>query len=433
MDTLYDYCLMKGIDLYNEVFVLNLLFESNRCCGVAGYDISNCNPEIFHAKSVVIATGGCGKIFKTTSNGFASTGDGFALAFDSLVPLEDMEFVQFHPTGIYGLGILISEAARAEGGILRNGKGERFMERYAPTLKDLAPRDIVSRAILTEIMEGRGIEGKDYVYLDLRGIGKEKLVEKLPEITSFVNTYLGIDPSDAPIPVAPTCHYIMGGIPTDNDGRVQIDEKGTIVPGLFAVGECASLSVHGANRLGCNSLIDLVVFGRRTGAAIVTDFNIKKLPSSPQQAESIVIDRINGIIDSSGCEHVSEIRESLQNLMTKKCSVFRKGPELAETLDALCLLRKRCQNVGLTNKGKMFNYELQEAFELANMLRTAEIIVYSALQRNESRGAHFRSDFPNRNDQEWLKHTLIHVVPEGLCAAYKPVSITRFQPQERRY
>ena len=271
MDTLYDRCLQKGVTFHNEIFIQHLLFALNNCCGATGYDIATSTPQVFHAKAVVLATGGSGKIYKTTSNGFASTGDGFALALDALLPLEDMEFVQFHPTGIYGLGILISEAARAEGGVLRNGLGERFMERYAPTLKDLAPRDIVSRAILKEISEGKGVDGKDYVYLDLREIGKERLNQKLPEITSFIQTYFGIDPSEKQIPVAPTCHYMMGGIPTDIEGHVLADKAGTILPGLYAVGECACVSVHGANRLGCNSLIDLVVFGGRTGLSILKD------------------------------------------------------------------------------------------------------------------------------------------------------------------
>jgi succinate dehydrogenase / fumarate reductase flavoprotein subunit len=229
MDTVYDYSQMRDVAVHNEVFIQKLLFNGNHCCGAAGYDIANGEPLVFHAKAVVLAIGGCGKMFKTTSNGFASTGDGFALALDAGVPLEDMEFVQFHPTGIYGLGILVSEAARAEGGVLRNSKGERFMARYAPTLKDLAPRDLISRAILTEIRGGRGIGGAGYVHLDLRELGKERLAQKLPEVTSFVQTYLGIDPSDSPVPVAPTCHYMMGGIPTDIEGHVLMDENGTAV------------------------------------------------------------------------------------------------------------------------------------------------------------------------------------------------------------
>jgi succinate dehydrogenase / fumarate reductase flavoprotein subunit len=261
MDALYDRCTASEVAFFNEVFIQKLLFRDGRCLGAAGYNVADCEPQVFHARAVVLATGGCGRIFKVTSNVYASTGDGFGLALEAGVPLEDMEFVQFHPTGIYGLGILVSEAARAEGGILTNGRGERFMERYAPTLKDLAPRDIVSRAILTEIREGKGVAGADYVNLDLRGLGKERLAQKLPEISSLVQTYLGIDPSELPIPVAPTCHYMMGGIPTDAEGQVLADERGTVAQGLYAVGECACLSVHGANRLGCNSLIDLVVFG----------------------------------------------------------------------------------------------------------------------------------------------------------------------------
>ena len=433
MDTLYDRCLAKGVDMYDEVFVLQLLFSNTHCCGVAGYDIATCTPQVFHAKAIVLATGGCGKIYKTTSNGFASTGDGFALALDSLIPLEDMEFVQFHPTGIYGLGILISEAARAEGGVLRNGVGERFMERYAPTLKDLAPRDIISRAILTEIREGRGVEGKDYVHLDLREIGKEQLTQKLPEISSFIKTYLGIDPSETPIPVAPTCHYMMGGIPTDTEGRVLINEGDAFLPGLFAVGECACVSVHGANRLGCNSLIDLVVFGHRTGVYAAKHAKGNDLPPLPQQAESIVSNKVNRLLDSAGNERAAVLREAMQSLMTEKCSVFRNSDGLEQALEGIRQLEKRYLNVCLMNKSKIFNYELQEALELGNMLKTAQAIVFSALKRKESRGAHYRSDYLERNDEEWLKHTLVYVAPEGLKTAYKPVSINRFAPEKRRY
>ncbi len=433
MDTLYDHCLQKGVTMHNEVFIQHLLFALNNCCGAAGYDIATGTPHVFHAKAVVLATGGCGKIYKTTSNGFASTGDGFALALDALLPLEDMEFVQFHPTGIYELGILLSEAARAEGGMLRNGLGERFMERYAPTLKDLAPRDIVSRAILKEISEGKGVDGKDYVHLDLRGIGNERLNQKLPEITSFVKTYLGIDPSETPIPVAPTCHYMMGGIPTDVDGHVLADKAGTILPGLYAAGECACVSVHGANRLGCNSLIDLVVFGQRTGQSILKEIKARLCQPLPVQAESIVVDKINSLLESKGTERIPVLRETMQRLMTEQCSVFRNGQTLEQALEQIRHLKKRFLNVGLTNKSRIFNYELQEALELNNMLRIAEVIVYSALQRKESRGAHFRSDYPERNDEEWLKHTFVNETPTGLKESYKPLAIGRFAPEKRRY
>ncbi|MCL4429969.1 MAG: succinate dehydrogenase flavoprotein subunit [Chloroflexi bacterium] len=433
MDTLYDRCLQKGVTFHNEVFIQHLLFELNNCCGAAGYDLATSMPHVFHAKAVVLATGGCGKIYKTTSNGFASTGDGFALALDAVLPLEDMEFVQFHPTGIYGLGILVSEAARAEGGVLRNGKGEPFMERYAPTLKDLAPRDIVSRAILREISEGKGVDGKDFVYLDLRGVGKERLSQKLPEITSFVKTYLGIDPGETPIPVAPTCHYMMGGIPTDVDGHVLADTAGTILPGLYAVGECACVSVHGANRLGCNSLIDLVVFGHRTGISILREIRARILQPLPVQAESIVVDKISSLLESKGSECVAVLREAIQRVMTEQCSVFRNGQTLENALLQIRRLKKRYLNVGLTNKSRVFNYELQEALELNNMLRVAEVIVYSALTRRESRGAHFRSDYPERNDEEWLKHTFVNETPKGLQEKFKPLAAGRFLPEKRRY
>ena len=433
MDTLYDRCLQKGVTFHNEIFIQHLLFALNNCCGATGYDIATSAPQVFHAKAVVLATGGSGKIYKTTSNGYASTGDGFALALDALLPLEDMEFVQFHPTGVYGLGILISEAARSEGGVLRNGLGERFMERYAPTLKDLAPRDIVSRAILKEISEGKGVDHKDYVYLDMREIGKECLNQNLPEITSFIQTYLGIDPSEKQIPVSPTCHYMMGGIPTDIEGHVLADIEGTILPGLYAAGECACVSVHGANRLGCNSLIDLVVFGGRTGLSILQEIKTRMGQPIPVQAESIVTDKISSLIESKGSERIAILRENMQQLMTEQCSVFRNGQALKQTLLAIRQLKKRALNVGLTNKSKVFNYELQEALELNNMLRIAEVIVYSALQRKESRGAHFRSDYPERNDEEWLKHTFVSETSTGLKESYKPIATGRFTPEKRRY
>jgi succinate dehydrogenase / fumarate reductase flavoprotein subunit len=433
IDTLFDGCIQKGVTFHNEIFIQHLLFELNNCCGVAGYDLATSTPQVFHTKAVVLATGGSGKIYKTTSNGYASTGDGFGLVLDAVLPLEDMEFVQFHPTGIYGLGILISEAARAEGGVLRNGFGEPFMERYAPTLKDLAPRDIVSQAILREINEGKGIDGKDYVYLDLRELGKERLNQRLPEITSFVKTYLGIDPSQTQIPVAPTCHYIMGGIPTDVGGHVLVDNNGTILPGLYAVGECACVSVHGANRLGCNSLIDLVVFGRRTGLSVLKEIEMKIIHPLPPHVENIVTDKINHLFDSNGNENVANLRETLQCLMTEQCSVFRNGNTLKNALAQIRHLKKRYVNINLTNKSKVFNYELQEALELHNMLRVAEVIVYSALVRTESRGAHFRSDHPERNDEEWLKHIFVNECSTGLQENFKPLAKGRFTPEKRKY
>lgn len=433
MDALYDNCLARGVKFHNETFIQKLLFSGNSCCGAAGYDIANCEPQLFHAKAVVLATGGCGRIFKITSNGFASTGDGFALALDAGIPLEDMEFVQFHPTGIHGLGILITEAARAEGGILRNNINERFMERYAPTLKDLAPRDIISRAILTEISDGRGIGGKDYVNLDLRDLGKERIAQKLPEIMSLIITYLGIDPSEELIPVAPTCHYAMGGIPTDAEGRVLVGESGPVKPGLFAVGECACLSVHGANRLGCNSLIDLVVFGRRVGTSLIKWVKEAELFQLPQRIETVVEEGISSLLESTGKEREPIIRQAMQRVMNEKCSVFRDSKGLQQALTEIRLLKKRYADLGLADKERRFNYELEEALELGNMLKTSEAIVFSAANREESRGAHFRNDFPERNDREWLKHTLIYLTSEGFRVGYKPVMVTKFAPEKRRY
>jgi len=433
MDTLFDQCQQQNVTFYNEIYIQQLLFESNLCCGAAGYDIATGTAHIFHCRAVVLATGGLGRIYKTTSNGFASTGDGFALALEASLPLEDMEFVQFHPTGIYGFGILISEAARAEGGVLRNGLGERFMEHYAPTLKDLAPRDIVSRAILKEINEGKGVDGKDYVNLDLRGLGKEVLDQKLPEITSFVKTYLGIDPSQTPIPVAPTCHYAMGGIPTDVEGHAIADITGAVLPGFYAVGECACVSVHGANRLGCNSLIDLIVFGKRAGLSILREVKERIFPPLPEQAESIVEDKINSLLESKGTERIHVLRENLQCLMTQQCSVFRNGKNLQQTLEQIQELKHKVQNICLTNKSKIFNMELQEAFELHNMIKVAEVIVFSAIKRRESRGAHFRSDYPDRDDEQWLKHTFVHQTPNGLKESYRPLLPGRFAAQKRRY
>jgi succinate dehydrogenase / fumarate reductase flavoprotein subunit len=433
MDTLYDHCLVRGVKIFNEVFVTSLLTSEGRCCGVSGYELATGEPAVFHSKAVLLATGGCGRIFKTTSMSFAATGDGFALAFDAGVPLEDMEFVQFHPTGIHGLGILVSEAARAEGGVLRNGKGERFMERYAPTLKDLAPRDIISRAILTEVAQGRGVRGSDYVYMDLTHLGRDQLQLKLSEVASFVKTYLGIDANESPIPVAPTCHYMMGGVPTDAQARVLADEKSTAVPGLYAAGECACVSVHGANRLGTNSLVDLVVFGKRAGLDIA-DYAGKN-PKTPLQenAESLVSSKIDALLSSAGQERVAVIREEMQKVMTRLCSVFRDGKGLEEALSTVRELQGRMVNLGLTYGCKRFNYELEEALELENMLKLAEVIVYSALQREESRGAHYRNDFPERNDDTWLKHTMVFHAAGGLEARYKPVVVTRFKPKARRY
>ncbi|MBM4277672.1 MAG: succinate dehydrogenase flavoprotein subunit [Deltaproteobacteria bacterium] len=433
LDTLYDQCLRHDVKFYPEHYVLSFSFDRERCTGVVAYDLATGELLSLQAKAVLLATGGCGKIYRTTSNGFASTGDGMSLAYRSGIPLEDMEFIQFHPTGLYPLGILVSEAARGEGGLLRNRFGERFMERYAPTVKDLAARDVVSRAILTEIREKRGIDGKDYVHLDLIHLGKEKIEERLWEITSFVRIYLGIDPVYEPIPVQPTCHYIMGGIPTDVDGRVLKDEKGSVAPGLYAAGECACVSVHGANRLGCNSLLDLLVFGRRSGLAMKNDvlrYGHGSISAEPlKRMES----RIKDLLVPKGKEKVDSLRQKMQSMMMESGSVFRNEEGLKKGIEEIRTLKERYQEVGVSNQKKAFNYELMEVIELEHELDLSEAILLSALHRRESRGAHWREDFPHRADRYYLKHSLVLLTVKGPEVRYKPVKITKFQPEARVY
>jgi succinate dehydrogenase / fumarate reductase flavoprotein subunit len=433
MDTLFDQCVIRGVKIFNEIYIKSLMINEGRCCGVIGYDLSSAEPQVFQSKAVIIATGGCGRVYQITSNAYASTGDGFGMALNAGIPLEDMEFIQFHPTGIYGLGTLISEAARGEGGILRNGSGERFMERYAPTLKDLAPRDIVSRSILTEINEGRGVNGGSFVNLDLTHLGKQRLDDKLSEVSSFVKNYLGIDPSISPIPVAPTCHYIMGGIPVNANGEVLMDGMGKVMPGLYAAGEATCLSLHGANRLGCNSLVDLVVFGKRAGVSLSKYVREAEGCELVGAAERKMSDDIDAFLSNEGDENVGNIRDEMQKIMTQNCSVFREKVSLVKTLEVLHMLKTRFNKIGLTAKGKSLNYELEDAFELGNMLNVAEAIVYSALVREESRGAHYRVDFPERDDKSWLKHTLLFKKTDGFDVGFKPVSITKFQPKVRSY
>ena len=433
LDTLYDQCLRHHVKFHSENYLLALVSDEGKCKGVVTYDLAKGELHLLHAKAVLLATGGCGKIYKTTSNGFASTGDGLNLAYQSGVPLEDMEFVQFHPTGLYPLGILVSEAARGEGGFLRNGLGERFMEKYAPTIKDLAARDVVSRAILTEIRQGRGIRGRDYVHLDVTHLGEMKITEKLWEITSFAKIYLGIDPVRQPIPVQPTCHYIMGGIPTSVDGRVLSDEKGSVVQGLYAAGECACVSVHGANRLGCNSLLDLLVFGRRSGMAMKRDISqlkVRPLSGNPVKA---VEDRIGKRLNHRGGEKVHRLRQAMQALMMEVGSVFRNEEDLEKGINQIRALRDSYKDIEVTNKRRTFNYELMEAIELEHQLDLSEVILVSAFHRKESRGAHFREDFPARADQYYLKHTLLFKTSKGPKVRYKPVKIKRFQPEARMY
>jgi succinate dehydrogenase / fumarate reductase, flavoprotein subunit len=433
LDTLWEQCLRKGIDFFDEFQVLSLMINGGSCSGVVAYELATGAVVAFHSRAVLLATGGAGKMFKTTSNALASTGDGMALAYRAGIPLEDMEFVQFHPTGIYKLGILISEAARGEGGVLRNGHGERFMERYAPVIKDLAPRDMVSRCILEEIRAGRGIDGKDFVHLDLTHLGQDVIGRKLAEITGFAKTYAGVDAAREPIPVQPTCHYMMGGIAANADGEAVVDAGGTPLPGLFAAGECACVSVHGANRLGCNSLLDTLVFGRRAGVAM-REFLQAAKPATPsdtfrKQAEAL----LSMLMASEGPEKIGVIMADMQQTMMEHVSVFRHAQGLQAALTRVGELQERCTRISIRDKGSCFNRNLLEAIELGHMLDLAEVVIRGALYRKESRGAHYREDFPKRDDDHFLHHTMVRSISGGAHLFLRPVVITRFQPRERTY
>ena len=434
LDTLWEQSLQRGIEFFDEFQMLSLIVDDRRCCGVVAYELATGKLHTFHCKALLLATGGAGKIYKTTSNAFASTGDGMAIAYRAGALLEDMEFVQFHPTGIYKLGILISEAARGEGGVLLNNRGERFMEKYAPVIKDLAPRDMVSRCMLEEARAGRGIDGKDCFHLDLTHLGQEVIEKKLAEITAFARTYAGVDPVKEPIPVQPTCHYMMGGIATDADGRVLVDQKGTPFEGLYAAGECACVSVHGANRLGCNALLETLVFGRRAGLTIKSFVQSTTHPKMPAKPDKKDADVIKALMKSTGKATSGRIRAELQESMMENVSVFRQKDTLKKTRDKIKRLKKRYQNLSIQDKGHCFNRDLLDAIELGHLLDLAEVITRGALYREESRGAHFREDFPNRDDINFLVHTLTRYDKvKGPQILTKPVAVTRFEPKERKY
>ena len=442
LQTLYQNCIKEGVEFYNEYYVLDLLLTEHdgrrEAAGVVAYELATGAIHVFRAKAVIFATGGYGKVWKTTSNAHTLTGDGMAIAFRRGIPLEDMEFYQFHPTGLAGLGVLLTEGTRGEGGILRNANGERFMERVAPTIKDLAPRDMVARAMVAEVREGRGAgPDKDYVYLDLTHLPQELIEFKFPDVTEFSRTYLGVDPVTELVPVFPTAHYAMGGIPTNVDTEVLADND-TVIPGLYAAGEVACVSVHGANRLGTNSLLDINVFGRRAGIAAADYADRHDLLPLPSDPEGLTIALVEGLRSGTGTERVASIRKDLQNTMDLNAQVYRTEATLKQALTDIKDLRRRYRNVSIQDKGTRYNTDLLEAIELGFLLDLAEITVVGALERKESRGGHAREDYPNRDDVNFMRHTMAYQVvePTGATAVrvdFKPVVVTRYQPMERTY
>jgi succinate dehydrogenase / fumarate reductase, flavoprotein subunit len=435
LQTLYQQCIRQNVRFYNEFYVLDLILgEDGRCGGVVAYELASGEIHVFRSKAVLFATGGYGRIFKVTSNAHTLTGDGLSVVYRRGIPLEDMEMFQFHPTGMYRMGILLSEAVRGEGGIIINGEGERFMERYAPTVKDLAPRDLISRAIYQEIKEGRGIDGKDYVYLDVRGLDPEVIEDKLPDVTEFARLYLGVEPLTEPVPVQPTAHYGMGGIPTDVDGQVVVGPDETPVPGLYAAGECACVSVHGANRLGTNSLLDIVVFGRRGGAHMAEYAKGSEHPTIPDNPEQHTVTMLESLLTGTGGDSVADIRAELQEQMFDLAGVVRREDGLRKMQAILGNLRERYGRVVVMDKGKVYNTDITEAVELAFLLDCADTLVAAALDRDESRGAHYREDHPLRDDEHWLKHSLAYREPDGTVRLeYKDVKLGPYIPMERKY
>jgi len=454
LQTLYQQGIKNGIEFFNEYNVIDLLVVDGAIAGVIAIEQATSELHIFHSKAVIFATGGHGRIWEITSNAYAYTGDGAAVCMRRGIPMEDMEFFQFHPTGINKLGILITEAVRGEGGVLVNNSGERFMERYAPNVKDLASRDVISRAIYFEVREGRGINGQRYVYLDATAetvnkyaaldgrtrpdgspyrVTADEILSKIPDITDFCRTYLGVDPAKEPIPVQPTAHYAMGGIPTNKFGEVVIDEQNSVMPGLYAAGECACVSIHGANRLGTNSLVDLIVFGKYAGlkaAEFALNASLPPLPKDPTAYTRQQFDILRG---GEGTEKVAKLAQEMKAVMFDDVGVFRTDKGLGEAVDKIQALRERFKKVKVADSGEIFNTEIVNAWELGNMLDLALVTAVAARARTESRGAHAREDYPKRDDVNWLKHSLAWWSEGSVKLGFKPVVITKYPPKERTY
>ena len=434
---LYEQCLKHQVRFYNEFYALSLIVNDGICLGAVAWDFLRGGLHVFQAKAVMIATGGYARCWKITSNAHANTGDGLSLVMRQGLALEDMEFVQFHPTGVWKHGMLVSEAARGEGGYLLNGKGERFMENYAKSKMELAPRDVVSRAEQTEINEGRGIDGQDCVHIDLTHLGKEKILERLPQINEMAQKFLGIDCTENPIPIQPTAHYSMGGIPTTLDTEVYADGKEEILAGLYASGECACVSVHGANRLGTNSTLECAVYGRRGGLRML-DY-IRSCPAFddlPGSAADMAREEVEHLLSTAGTKggvRPVELRERLQETMQQNVAVYRDEKGLAEQVKIGAELRAQYKKIAIDDSALVANTDMIEAIELGHMLDYSYMIARCAFERTECRGAHWRIDHPGRNDKEWLKHTLAYLEGDEIRLDYKPVKITRYQPEERKY
>jgi succinate dehydrogenase / fumarate reductase flavoprotein subunit len=436
LQTIYEQADRENVLFFDEWYVADIIYEDGVVKGVVAYNIRNLEPAIFNAKAVMFATGGYARAFKISSNAHANTGDGLSIVARHGLPLEDMEFVQFHPTGLAGSGILISEAARGEGGRLYNSLGERFMEKYAPEKMELAPRDVVSRAITKEILEGRGVgPNKDAVAIDLTHLGEEIIMERLPELRDLALTFLGQDMIKEPIYIAATAHYSMGGIPVDIDGHVKKNTK-ELVSGFYAAGECACVSVHGANRLGANSLLEALFFGRHVGQSIINDLESGKLEchSVTESDADRMLNEIKFCMNNNGTESVPQLRSELQETMTANAGVFRTEETLLKQREILKDLRERYKNIRIDDKSKIFNTDLQEAIEFGHMLDYATFIVEGAIARKESRGAHYREDYPKRDDENFLKHTFATMNEDGsINIEYGDVKLGKFEPKERTY
>ncbi len=426
------------VKIYDEWYVLRLILEEGTAKGVVMYQIATGQLEILRAKAIMFGTGGYGRVYNTTSNDFACTGDGLALSAKAGIPLEDMEFVQFHPTGLYPVGVLISEAVRGEGAYLINSEGRRFMEDYAPSRMELAPRDITSRAITLEIRAGRGVNldgsaGGPFVYLDLRHLGREKIMSRIPFCWEEAHRLVGVDAVEEPMPVRPTVHYCMGGIPVNTDGRVRLSAD-TLSEGFFSAGECSCVSVHGANRLGSNSLLECVVYGRRTGKSIAKYVEKRAFPVfNPDIYLQDAKEEITALLTKKGTIRIGQLRQQFQDCMTQHCGVFRTEATMREGIKQIGELKRKYEQIYLDDRGDCWNTELIEAWELQSLMVVGEIILTSALNRQESRGAHSREDFPQRDDQNFLQHTLAYYSPSGIDIDYMPVVIQDFIPVERKY